>query len=128
VEEEISSGKFPPEILADVQRKLVLLLAPFAPYLAAELWEALGQTENLLRHPWPDYDAALAKEEEIEYPIQINGKLRSRISVPADSAEDFVRERALADEKVKAALAGSELAKAIVIMGKLVNVVIRPVK
>jgi leucyl-tRNA synthetase len=124
-EEEIAAGKFPAEILADVQRKLVLLLAPFAPYLAAELWETLGQKENLLRYPWPDYDPALAKEDEVEYPIQINGKLRSKITVPADSSREVVEEKALADEKVKAALQGHELVRVIVVPGKLVNVVIK---
>jgi leucyl-tRNA synthetase len=125
VEEEITRGDFPAEILADAQRKLVLLLAPFAPYLAAELWETLGESSTLLRQPWPEFDPALAKEDEIEYPIQINGKLRSRISVSADSPEDLVRERAMADEKVKAALEGKQLVKVIVVPGKLVNIVIR---
>lgn len=125
VEEKIARGNFPAALVADVQRRVVLLLAPFAPYLAAELWETLGEKDNLLRHPWPDYDAALAKEEEIEYPIQINGKLRSKMTVPADSAKEFVQERALADEKVRAALVGHELVKVIVVMGKLVNVVVK---
>ena len=80
-------NEVPAAFLADVQRKLVLLLAPFAPYLAHELWEMLGEKGNLLKAPWPKYDAALAKEEEIEIPVQINGKLRSRIVVPADAAE-----------------------------------------
>jgi leucyl-tRNA synthetase len=125
VEEQIASGDFPSEILADAQRKLALLLAPFAPYLAAELWEMLGESSTLLRQPWPEFDPALAKEDEIEYPIQINGKLRSRISVPADSPEDLVRERAMADEKAKAALEGKQLVKVIVVPSKLVNIVIR---
>jgi leucyl-tRNA synthetase len=124
-EEEISSGKFPQHILADTQRKLVLLLAPFAPYIAAELWEMLGEKDVLLRHPWPEYDAALAKEEELVYPIQINGKLRSHISVPADSPESLVIKRALADEKVQAAIAGKEVVKKIFVSGKLVNFVVR---
>jgi len=125
VEDEITAGKFPGALLADVQRQLTLLLAPFAPYMAAELWEALGQTDNLLRHSWPFFDAALAKEDEITYPVQINGKLRSHLIVPAESPEDLVRERALADEKVRAAAEGKEIAKVIVVAGKLVNVVIR---
>jgi len=124
-EEEISSGKFPQHILADTQRKLILLLAPFAPYIAAELWEMLGEKDVLLRHPWPEYDAALAKEEELIYPIQINGKLRSHVSVPADSPEPLVIERALAEEKVQAAIAGKELVKKIFVPGKLVNFVVR---
>ena len=75
----------PLALLADVQRKLVLMLAPFAPYLAAELWEMLGETSDLLRAPWPKYDPALAKEDEVEIAVQVNGKVRSRIVVPADA-------------------------------------------
>jgi leucyl-tRNA synthetase len=124
-EDEIGSGKFPPALLADVQRKLVLLMAPFAPYLAAELWEVLGEKENLLRYPWPVYDPALAKEDEITYAVQVNGKLRSHIVVPADTPEDAVRDRVLNDEKVRAAIEGKQVAKVIVVAGKLVNVVVR---
>ncbi len=124
-EDEISSGKVPPGLLGEVQRSLVLLLAPFAPYLAAELWQTLGQKDNLLRHAWPAYDPALAKEDEITYAVQINGKLRSHVILPADSPEETVRERVLADEKVQAAIAGKEVAKVIVVAGKLVNVVVK---
>jgi leucyl-tRNA synthetase len=124
-EDEISASKFPPALLADVQRRLVLLLAPFAPYLAAELWEVLGEKENLLRYPWPAYDPALAKEDEITYAVQVNGKLRSHIVFPAETPEDTVRERVLADEKVRAATDGKQVAKVIVVAGKLVNVVVR---
>ena len=67
---------------------MALLLAPFAPYLAHELWEMLGEKGSLLRAPWPKYDPALAREDEIEIPVQINGKLRGRIVVPADASED----------------------------------------
>jgi leucyl-tRNA synthetase len=112
-------------LIAEVQRDLVLMLAPFAPYIAHELWEMLGEKGNLLRAPWPQYDPELAKEEEIEIPVQVNGKLRSRIVVPAGATEDFVRERALADEKVKSLIAGKEIVKAIIVPGKLVNIVIR---
>jgi leucyl-tRNA synthetase len=124
-EEEIAGGRFSPEVLADAQRNLVLLLQPFAPYLAAELWQVLGEKRELLRHPWPEYDAGLAKEDEIEYPVQINGKLRTRISVPADSAQELVLERAMADEKIRAATDGKQIVKTIVVPGKLVNLVIK---
>jgi len=124
-EDEISSGKFPRTLLADVQRRLVLLIATFAPYLAAELWEVLGETESLLRYPWPAYDPALAKEDEITYAVQVNGKLRSHIVFLADAPEDIVRERVLTDEKVRAAIDGKHVAKVIVVAGKLVNVVVR---
>ncbi|OLB20892.1 MAG: leucine--tRNA ligase, partial [Acidobacteriales bacterium 13_2_20CM_55_8] len=120
-----ASAVVPVSLLADVQRNLVLLLAPFAPYLAYELWETLGEKTSLLRAPWPKYDPALAKEEEIEIPVQINGKLRSRIVVPSDTTEDVLRERALTDEKIHAAIAGKQVVKVIVVPGKLVNIVIR---
>jgi len=125
VEEKIAQGVVPAALLARVQRDLVLLLAPFAPYLAHELWETLGGKGSLLRAPWPKYDPALAKEEEIEIPVQINGKLRSRIVVPADVDEPFVKERAFADEKVITAMAGKQLVKWIYVPAKLVNIVLR---
>ena len=101
------------------------MLAPFAPYLAHELWEMLGETSDLLRAPWPQYDAALAKEEEVEIAIQVNGKIRSRLVVPADAEEAQVRELALADPKVKAALADKEVVKVLVVKGRLVNIAVR---
>jgi leucyl-tRNA synthetase len=110
----------------EVQRNLVLMLAPFAPYLAHELWELLGEdASKLLRHPWPKYDPALAKEDEIEMAVQINGKLRGHILVSADTAEDAIRQAALNDEKVKAAIADKQVVKVIVVAGKLVNIVVR---
>jgi leucyl-tRNA synthetase len=111
--------------LGEVQRDLVLLLAPFAPYLAHELWEMLGEQGSLLRAPWPKYDAELAKEEEIEIPVQINGKLRGRVTVPADATQEFVLERAFADEKVQAAIAGKQIVKKIYVPGKMVNLVVK---
>src|SRR5579864_6790460 len=121
----IARNPVPVPFLADVQRSLVLLLAPFAPYLAHELWEILGEKGNLLKAPWPKYDADLAKEEEIEIPVQVNGKLRSRVTVPADADEPFVLERALADEKVKAAIAGKQIVKKIYVPGKMLNLVVK---
>jgi len=124
-EEAIAQNAVPAALLAEVQRNLVLLLAPFAPYLAHELWETLGEKGNLLKAPWPKYDAALAKEEELEIPVQVNGKLRGRVVVPADASEDFVIERALGDEKVRSAIAGKHIVKKIFVSGKLVNIVVK---
>jgi leucyl-tRNA synthetase len=124
-EEAIGQNAVPVALLAEVQRSLVLLLAPFAPYLSHELWEMLGEKGSLLKAPWPKYDAELAKEEEIEIPVQVNGKLRSKIVVPADSSEDFVLEHALADEKVRGFLAGKQVVKRIYVPGKLVNIVVK---
>jgi leucyl-tRNA synthetase len=124
-EEAIAKEAIPRPFLRHVQRHLVLLLAPFAPYLAHELWEMLGETSTLLTTPWPNYDAALAKEDEIEIPVQINGKLRSRVVVPADATEEYVLERALADEKVQSAIAGKQIVKKIYVPGKMVNLVVK---
>ena len=118
-----ASGKVPLALLADAQRKLVLLLAPMAPYLAHELWEMLGEKGSLLRASWPKYDAALAKADEVELAVQINGKVRSRIVVPVDSSEEHIKNVALADEKVRAAMEGKQIAQIRVIPGRLVNIV-----
>ena len=118
------SPAIPPALLASVQRDLVLLLAPFAPYLAHELWEMLGEKSNLLKAPWPKYDAELAKEEEIQIPVQVNGKLRSVIVVAPGTPEAEVIEKALADAKVQSFLAGKHIVKKIY-TGKLVNIVVR---
>jgi leucyl-tRNA synthetase len=111
--------------VADVQRNLALLLQPFAPYLAHELWTILGENGNLLRAPWPKYDAALAKEDEVEIVVQINGKVRSRLTVATEADEEQVRKSALADEKVKAAIEGKEIVKVVVVPRKLVNIVVK---
>jgi leucyl-tRNA synthetase len=124
-EPQIASGEVPDAVLADALRSLTLLLAPFAPYLAFELWEHLGHTDNLLRAPWPKFDDALAKEDQIEIPVQINGKLRAVICVDADAGEDTVRDAALAHEKIAAALAGKEVARMILVPRKLVNMVVK---
>ncbi len=107
-----------------VVESFVLLLAPFAPHIAEELWQRLGHQESLAYQPWPKYEAELAKEKQIELPVQINGKVRDRILVPADSDEEQVKARALAGEKVVAALAGKAPRKVIVVKGKMVSIVV----
>jgi leucyl-tRNA synthetase len=124
-EDRIAKNLVPAPFLAGVERSLVLLLAPFAPYLAHELWEMLGEQSNLLKAPWPKYDPELAKEEEIEIPVQVNGKLRGRVTVPADALEGCVLDRALADDKVQAAVAGKQIVKKIYVSGKMVNLVVK---
>jgi leucyl-tRNA synthetase len=118
------SSAIPVPLLADVQRKLVLLLAPFAPYLANELWEVLGEQSNLLKAPWPKYDPELAKEEEIEIPVQVNGKLRGKIVVAPGTSEEEIKRKALADEKVQSYVAGKQIVK-VIFTGKLVSIVVR---
>jgi leucyl-tRNA synthetase len=127
-EESVQRSTEPPApawLMTDLQRDLVRLLAPFAPYLAAELWETLGETSSLLRQPWPKYDPAFAKEDQVEMAVQVNGKTRARITVPADADETHIREVALADPKVQAAIAGKEMVKVLVVTGRLVNIVVK---
>ena len=92
---------------------------------AEELWESYGHSESLSRARWPEFNAELAREEEIEVAVQINGKLRTRIFANPAASEDELREAALADEKVKAATEGRDVAKIIIVPRKLVNVVLK---
>jgi leucyl-tRNA synthetase len=112
-------------LAAALLRPLVLLLAPFAPYLAAELWQAIGATDAILRHPWPRFDENLAREEEIEIPVQINGKLRAVISIPREADNEALQKAALEEERVQAAIAGKQIIKVIIVPGKLINIVVK---
>ena len=115
----------PSSLITELQRDIALLLAPMAPYMAHELWEMAGETSNLLKASWPKFDAALAAEDEIEIPVQVNGKLRALIVVPAGADETQIKEAAQGNEKVKAAIQGKQIVKTIVVPGKLVNIVVR---
>jgi leucyl-tRNA synthetase len=103
----------------------VLLLAPFAPFLAAELWSELGEEGEILRTPWPVSDPALAKEDEIEIPVQVNGKLRALVRVAAEADKATLEAAALADAKVQEWLSGKTPVKIIIVPGKLVNLVVK---
>ena len=122
---ELASGAVAAPILHELLRTLVLLLAPFAPYLAAELWEMLGEEGAVLRAPWPASDPELAKEDELEVPVQINGKLVAVVRVAADADGRQIELAARSDEKVVARVAGKNVAKVIVVPGKLVNLVVK---
>ena len=122
---QLSSGEVPAPVVHEMLRNLALLIAPFAPYLAAELWEQLGGEDSILRHPWPVSDPALAQEDEIEIPVQINGKLISVVKVPAGSDVKTIEAAALADEKVQLRAAGKTIAKVIVVPGRAVNLVVK---
>jgi leucyl-tRNA synthetase len=122
---QLESGDVPPPVMLELLRSLVLLLAPFAPHLVAELWEALGEESSVLRAPWPMSDPELARENELEIPVQINGKLVSVVRVPADADSKTIEGAALADEKVQARIAGKTVVKVIVVPRKLVNLVVK---
>jgi leucyl-tRNA synthetase len=121
----LGSGAVPAAVVGELLRSLVLLIAPFAPFLAAELWSELGETGDVLRMPWPVSDAALAKEDEIEIPVQVNGKLRAVVRVPAEAAKAEIEAAALADPKVQEWLGGKTPVKIIIVPGKLVNLVVK---
>jgi len=122
---QLAAGEVPARYLEEILRALVLLLAPLAPYLAAELWEELGEKGAILRAPWPVSDPILAKEDELEIPVQVNGKLVTVVRVPADAVSKAIEAAALADEKVQSRCAGKTVAKVIVVPGKLVNLVVK---
>jgi leucyl-tRNA synthetase len=122
---QLAAGDVPAPAMHELFSTLVLLLAPFAPFLSAELWSELGEDGAVLRAPWPRSNPALAKEDEIEIPVQINGKLVSLVRVPADAAPKDIETAALADEKVRARTAGKTIAKIIVVPAKLVNLVVK---
>ncbi|MGH9824399.1 MAG: class I tRNA ligase family protein, partial [Blastocatellia bacterium] len=104
---------------------LFKMLVPFAPHIVEEMWEATGHAGDIISATWPEYIDELTTEDEIEVPVQVNGKLRSRIYVNSEASEDELKQAALGDEKVKAAASGHTVAKVIVVPKKLVNVVIR---
>jgi leucyl-tRNA synthetase len=122
---QLAAGEVPAPVLLELLRSLTLLLAPFAPYLAAELWEQLGEEGAVLRAPWPVSNSALAKEDELEIPVQINGKLVSVVRVAADADAKTIEAAALADEKVQSRIAGKTVVKVIVVPRKLVNLVVK---
>ncbi|HUI40508.1 MAG TPA: leucine--tRNA ligase [Terriglobia bacterium] len=124
-EASVASGAVRPETLKAVLELLVLMLALFVPHFADELWEGLGHTGSTQGVAWPRFDAALAAEEELEIPVQVNGKLRGRIRVPASAGDDEIRAQALAEPKVREYLEGKEVVKVIIVPKKLVSIVVR---
>jgi leucyl-tRNA synthetase len=105
--------------------KLVLLVSPFAPHFAEELWQLLGHEKSLAYEPWPAFDPAAVREETIEVPVQINGKLRGRVSLPAGASKEAIEEAARADARVAELLAGQNVVKVVVVPGRMVNFVTR---
>jgi leucyl-tRNA synthetase len=122
---QLTAGEVPATAMWELLRTLVLLLAPFAPYLAAELWEELGEEGAILRAPWPESDPGLAREDEIEIPVQINGKLITLVRVAAGADPKAIEAAALADEKVQSRSAGKTVVKVIVVPGRTVNLVVK---
>jgi leucyl-tRNA synthetase len=118
-------GNISAPVTTDVLEKLALMLAPFAPYLAQEIWEEIGKEGPVFRQCWPVYDPELAKEDEAEVVVQVNGKLRSKIYAPFGTPKAELEAKALADEKVQAFLAGKQVVKVITVPDKIVNIVVK---
>jgi leucyl-tRNA synthetase len=108
----------------DVIEKFLLIISPFAPHLAEELWQRLGHTQSLAYEQWPAYNPELCREAQVELAVQVNGRIRDKITVAADSTEDDIKGAAMACEKVKGELAGRRPKKVIVIRNRLVNIVV----
>jgi leucyl-tRNA synthetase len=109
--------------MKEAMEALAKLLAPFTPHIAEELWASLGHDEIVISSAWPAFDAELAKEEELEIPVQLNGKLIARVVVPADVSDDAMKDAALASDRVQSKLEGKEIVKTIVVSKRLVNLV-----
>jgi leucyl-tRNA synthetase len=113
-------------VLREAIESLLLLLSPFTPHLAEELWERLGHTDGVVAAGWPKVDAAAALEDAIEIPVQVNGRLRARVTVPRGSSEELIRTSALEAPAIAPHLSGMTIVKVVVAQGKLVNVVVKP--
>ncbi|MBI2093607.1 MAG: leucine--tRNA ligase [Candidatus Omnitrophica bacterium] len=113
-----------PQVLREAFETLVLLLSPFAPHLSEELWEKLGHTRSLAYEPWPSYDEAVLQQAQVQLVVQINGKVRSRITVDANVEEKTVREAVLADPQVQKYLDGQPVKQMILVPNRLVNIVV----
>ncbi len=124
-EAAMDNGDVTPMTQREVFRSLALMLAPFAPFLAQELWTELGHDGVVFRQRWPIADAELARENEIEIPVQVNGKLVNVIQVAAGADIEEIKAAAQADEKVAARIAGKTVVKIIAVPGKLVNLVVK---
>jgi leucyl-tRNA synthetase len=119
-ETRISAGA-----MSEILRIVTLMIAPFAPYLAQELWEEQGTKGPVFKQPWPIYSAELARETEIEIPVQINGKIRARVVVVPDLDQTALETAVLADARVGAQIDGKTIVKIVAVPGKLVNIVVK---
>jgi leucyl-tRNA synthetase len=111
--------------MSEVLRTVTLMLGPFAPYLAQELWVEQGFTGLVFKQAWPEFDPERAREAGAEIVLQVNGKVRGRLTVPFETGGDELKALAMAHEKVAAMLVGKTVVKVIVVPDRLVNFVLR---
>jgi leucyl-tRNA synthetase len=110
--------------LKEAVRTMVLLLSPFVPHIAEEMWEALGENPGMVKHGWPPYDLALLEQDEVLIVVQVNGKKRAEISLPSDASEEEVRAAGLEEPNVQKFVEGKTIRKVIMVPGRLMNVVV----
>jgi leucyl-tRNA synthetase len=120
---EALPGGLNPAIASELAETLTLLLAPFAPHLSEEIWQQLGGAGSIYRAPWPGYDSGLIAEEKVNVMIQVNGKIKDKISVALDCGEEEVKNEAMQSEKIKQLLAGRQIVKIIFIKNKMLSIV-----
>ena len=119
-----NEGAVSPPVMRFALESATQLLSPFVPHVAEELWEMLAHEPSIFKTPWPSFDADAARADEIEIPVQVNGKLRGKVVVHADACDEDVRKAALADEKAAKFIEGKAVRKVIVVPGRLVNIVV----
>jgi len=124
LETEVASGIGRP-VWRQALETLVLLMSPFTPHVAEEMWQRLGHAESLVAHAWPAADAAAAREDAVELAVQVNGKVRGRITVPREAPEADIRRLALEEPRVREHLDGKQVLKAVIVPGRLVSLVVR---
>jgi leucyl-tRNA synthetase len=124
VYEYVDKERPDPAVVLEVLEQMTILLSPFSPHIAEEVWQMLGHDDLLVNTSWPEFDPELASEEQIQIVVQVNGKVRSKFYAPADISQESLEKRALEDERILVYLEGKTIRKVIVVPKKLVNVVI----
>jgi len=112
------------QVVKEGTEAIIVLLAPFVPHVASELWEELGHGQHLDQVPWPSYSEAALAEEELLIVVQVNGKVRGKITVPADVTQEYIETNALADPKVLGFLDGKNVRRVVYVPRRLVNIVV----
>jgi leucyl-tRNA synthetase len=112
-----------PVLPKEYMEGFVKLLSPVCPHIGEELWQKLGHNDTITYEPWPTYDESKLVEEEVEIVVQVNGKVRAKLRVPADLSKEELEQMAMQDEKIQEHIAGKTVRKVITVPGKLVNIV-----
>ena len=123
VEGDKPQNKLTPAVVHEAVQAILILLSPMVPHFCAELWQQLGNTHPIDQEQWPTFDIEAAKEEELTVVVQVNGKVRSRLQVPADIDDEAIKEMALNDRNVQKIILGGPVKKIIIVQKKLVNIV-----